>query len=226
LNNRILFVLVFCGFTASASAQSDFNRFTYNAGGGLGIGRHDVASYVGNSPYGVVGAGMNFNRLFAVDAEYMYYDLNFRPSVKLGQNLENQSGRMQSISLDGIITVPKHFGKLSAYGIFGVGFYRRSVSIPSRTLVNGTLYQPAWRWWDLANVSLTQPPTIQVPVPPFQETMSSNSKDAGGFNYGGGINYRLNRLHNSKLYVELRYHRAYHSDGETIVMPITVGLRW
>ena len=43
--------------------------------------------------------------------------------------------------------------------------------------------------------------------------MSSNSKIAGGFNYGGGVTYRLNHLHNSKLYLEYRYHRAYQSDG-------------
>ncbi len=56
--------------------------------------------------------------------------------------------------------------------------------------------------------------------------MSSNSKVAGGFNYGGGLTYRLNHLHNAKLYLEWRYHRAYQSDGKTIVMPVTVGFRW
>jgi hypothetical protein len=58
------------------------------------------------------------------------------------------------------------------------------------------------------------------------QTISSFSKDAGGFNYGGGITYRLNHLHHSKLYIEYRYHRAYQSDGQTIVSPITVELRW
>jgi hypothetical protein len=220
-------LLTFCGLIVSASAQSNFNRFNFTAGGGLGIGRHDVANFVGNSYFEVAGGGVNFSRLFGVDAEYMHYDLGFRPSViNSAANLSNQSGNMQSVSLDGIVTVPRHYGKLGAYGIFGIGFYRRSVSVPSRFLSNGTFYQPAWRWWDLAWVSQTPPQTIQVPTPPFGETMSSNSKAAGGFNYGGGVTYRLNHLHNSKLYIEYRYHRAYHSDGQTIVVPITVGLRW
>jgi Outer membrane protein beta-barrel domain len=218
LSNRILFLLVFCGLVASASAQSNFNRYNFTAGGGLGIGRDDVASYVGNSLFGVVGGGMNFSRMFGVDAEYMYYDLGFRPSVKENQSLSNQSGNMQSISLDGIVTVPRHIGKVGAYGIFGLGFYRRSVSIPSRTFQAVTVYEPAWRWWDIqrdifGNIILPQ-------------TMSSNSKDAGGFNYGGGVTYRLNHLNHSKLFLEFRYHRAYQSDGQTIVMPITIGLRW
>ena len=220
MRNRILFLLTVCGLIVPASAQSNFNRFNFTAGGGLGIGRHDVASYVGSSTFAVAGGGMNFSRMFGVDAEYMYYDLGFRPSVIRNQSLTNQSGRMQSISLDGIVTVPRHYGRLGAYGIFGVGFYRRTVSIPSRTLGPGTIYQPAWRWWDLTWVNNIPGGELNV------QTMSSNSKIAGGFNYGGGVTYRLNHLHNSKLYFEYRYHRAYQSDGQTIVVPITVGLRW
>jgi hypothetical protein len=222
LSNRILFLLAFCGIVASASAQSDFNRFNFTAGGGLGIGRGDVAGFVGNSFHGVVGGGVNFSHMFGVDAEYMYYDLDFRPSVINSQALPDQSGHMQSVSLDGIVNVPRHFGKLGAYGVFGIGFYRRSVSLAhSQNLPVGTDCLPAWRWWDLNCVGT--PPAILTP--PTGQTMSSNSKDAGGFNYGGGVTYRLKHPH-AKLYIEGRYHRAYHSDGQTIVMPITVGLRW
>jgi hypothetical protein len=221
LRIRILFLLAFCGLIASASAQSNFNRFNFTAGGGLGIGRGDVASFVGNSLHGVAGGGINFNRVFGVDAEYMYYNLDFKPSLTDGPaNLRNQSGKMQSISLDGIVTVPRHYGKLGAYGIFGIGFYRRSVSVHPQFLQSGTHYQPAWRWWDLTWVNNIPGGLLSA------QTMSSNSKDAGGFNFGGGVTYRLNHLHNSKLYIEGRYHRAYQSDGQTIVFPITVGLRW
>jgi hypothetical protein len=219
LSNRILFLLVFCGLVASASAQSDFNRFNFAAGGGLGIGRGDVAKFVGNSFDGVAGGGVNFSRMFGVDAEYMYYDLSFRPSVIQSQSLPGASGHMQSVSLNGIVTAPLH-RKFGAYGIFGVGFYRRSVSLAhSQFLQFGTSCLPAWRWWDL-NCGLNN--TI---VTPQGQTMSSNSKDAGGFNFGGGITYRLRYPH-AKLYIEGRYHRAYQSDGKTIVFPVTVGLRW
>jgi Outer membrane protein beta-barrel domain len=220
LRNRILLVFVYCGLIVSASAQSNFNRFSFTAGGGLGIGRGDVASYVGNSNFGVVGGGVNFSRMFGVDAEYMYYGLGFRPGVIQSQHLADQSGRMQSVSLDGIINVPRHFGKLGAYGIFGLGFYRRSVSVPRRFLPAGAQYESAWRWWDLTWANNIPGGSL---TPQY---MSSNSKDAGGFNYGGGLTYRLNHLHNAKIYAELRYHRAYHSDGQTIVAPIAVGLRW
>jgi hypothetical protein len=218
LRNRILFLLVFCGLITSASAQSDFNRFNFTVGGGLGIGRGEVANFVGNSYHGVVGGGMNFSRMFGVDAEYMYYDLGLRPSVSLNQSLNGASGNMQSVSLDGIINVPRHYGKLGAYGIFGVGFYRRSVSATKELLPFDATCRDAWaRWWGIMC------PNGQVQP---QQTLSSYSKDAGGFNVGGGVTYRLSRLYNTKLFVEGRYHRAYHSDGKTIVFPITVGLRW
>jgi hypothetical protein len=218
LSNRILFLLVFCGLIASASAQTTFNRYTYSAGLGLGIGRDDVAAYVGNSFTAVVGGGMNFTKMFGADAEYMYYDLNFRQSVKESQSLADQSGRMQSISIDGLVKVPRRFHNFSAYGIFGIGFYDRTVSIPSRSLQPGTVYQPAWRWWDINRDIFNNIITPQ--------TMGSSSKVAGGFNYGGRITHPLYHLHDADIFLEWRYHRAYQSDGMTIVMPITVGLRW
>src|ERR1035441_7457363 len=100
LSNRILILLVLCGIAASASAQSDFSRYNFTAGGGLGIGRGEVAAFVGNSGHAVLGGGMNFNKMFGVDAEYMFYNLSFRPSVIQGQNLNGASGHMQSISLE------------------------------------------------------------------------------------------------------------------------------
>jgi hypothetical protein len=218
LRNRILFLFAVCGLIASASAQSNFSRFNFTAGGGMGLGRGEVADFVGNSFNGVLGGGMNFSRLFGVDAEYMFYDLNLKRSVSQGQSLNDASGHMQSISLDGIVTVPRHFGKLGAYGIFGVGFYRRSVSANRELLTPPLPCEPTWgRWWGI---------DCYNGVLQGQQYLSSYSKVAGGFNYGGGLTYRLNHLHNAKLYGEWRYHRAYQSDGQTIVMPITVGLRW
>src|SRR6202166_5404889 len=106
LRNRMLFLLVFCGLITSASAQfesaqSDFNRFNFSVGGGLGIGRGEVGSFVGNSYEGVVGGGINFSRMFGVDAEYMYYNLALRPSVIANQSLPGAGGHLQSITVNG-----------------------------------------------------------------------------------------------------------------------------
>jgi Outer membrane protein beta-barrel domain len=218
LSNRILLLLIFCGLVASASAQSNFNRFNFTVGYGPSIGRTYVAAFVGNSYNGVVGGGINLSRMFGVDAEYMYYGLPLRPSVANSfTGLNHASGNLQSVSLNGIVNAPLH-SRLGAYGIFGVGFYRRSVSADRNVLPAGATCQPAWtRWWGIncPNGSLAT-----------QQTLSSFSKDAGGFNVGGGISYRLNHLHHAKVFFEARYHRAYQSDAQTSVIPVTLGLRW
>ena len=218
MSNRILVFLAFCGIAASALAQSNFNRYNFTVGGGLGIGKDEVANFVGNSFQTTLGAGINFTRMFGADAEYMYYDLSFRPSVIQNQSLPGAGGHLQSISLDGIVNVPRHLGKLGAYGIFGIGFYDRSVSANSQLLGTNTICQPVWGRWFGINCLNGTPQTPQ--------TLSSFSRAAGGFNYGGGLTYPINRLHHSKIFVEWRYHRAYQADGQAIVMPITVGLRW
>ncbi len=209
---------------ASASAQSNFSRYNFTLGGGPGIGRDDVASYVGDSSQLVLGAGMNYSKMFGFDAEYMYYNLPFRSNVKNEQGLAGQSGHMQSISLDTIVHVPFHFRNVGAYGIFGLGFYDRTVSLKvPQHLTVGAACQPAWRWWDLTCVLTTpgNPYTIQFP-----QVMSSNSVVAGGFNVGGGITYQMKYMKRANAFFEWRYHRAYQADGETIVMPVTLGLRW
>ena len=220
MRNRTLFFILFMGLgVSSALGQSSFPRFNFNVGGGVGDGRGAVGKFVGNSFEGTAGAGLNFNRMFGFSAEYMYYNLDLRQSVRNSQSLPNATGSLNSVSLNGLFRVPYHLGRWGAYGIFGVGFYRRSVST-HQVLPVGALCQPAWIWWDVNCTGF--PPSIQN----SPQTLSTFTKNAGGYNYGGGITYRMDHLHKANIYVEWRYHKAYQSDVQTIVWPITVGLRW
>jgi len=114
---------------------------------------------------------------------------------------------------------------VGAYGIFGAGFDDRSVSARRQLLEPGTLCQQTYaRWWGIDCV-VTNPAFPYGSVNGAQ-TLSSYSRVAGSFNYGGGITYRLESWHHAKVYLEYRYHHAYQADAETIVWPITIGLRW
>jgi len=160
---------------------------------------------------------MNFSRMFGFNAEYMYYDLPIRQSVAQSQNLNDTSGSLTAISLNGIVRPPVSLAKLGVYGIFGVGFYRRSVSSSTGPIYALTACQPSWVWWDIVCVNgQTQ----------TEQHLASFSKDAGGYNFGGGLTYPLHHFHNAKWFLEYRYHKAYHSDVQTVVWPATVGLRW
>ena len=222
MSHRPLRLLVFLGFViTAASAQSNFKRFNFDVGGGLGIGRGDVGKFVGASYHGVAGGGLNFSRMFGFNAEYMYYDLPLKDSVIQQQFLlPGATGSVQSVSLNGIVHAPFQ-GRWGAYGIGGIGFYHRSVWNRNEPVLAGTTCQPAWIWWDLNCTS-----SGGVPVLSYNQTIATNSRDAGGFNFGGGFTYKLNHLHHAKFYIEARYHRAYHSDVQTTFFPVTAGLRW
>jgi Outer membrane protein beta-barrel domain len=218
LRNLILLCFAFLGVgIGSAMAQSSLPMLNYDVGGGFGIGRGAVGSFVGNSFEAEAGVGMNFTRMFGFNAEYMYYNLNLRQGVSENQALPNGVGHMNSWSLNGLVRAPFHFGRLGAYGIFGVGFYQRVNSATTGAVAAGSRCQPAWVWWDIYCVN---------GFVLSQQYIGSNTKVAGGFNAGGGATYRLNRWHDAKLFLEWRYHRAYTSDIQTTVMPVTVGLRW
>lgn len=224
MRNRAFFILLLIAAAvapALAQDQADnFPRYNFNAGGGYGIGRGAVGSFVGNSFFGVAGAGVNLSRIFGVSGEFMYYDLTLRPSVSNKQGLPSNSGSLDAFSVNGILRAPYHWGPFGVYGIFGVGFYRRTESTTQHTLYPGTVCQPAWVWWD---VYCTGNPPSVLNTP---QTISTLTKDAGGYNFGGGLTYRLNRWHNAKIYAEYRYHKAYDSDTQTVVWPMTFGLRW
>jgi len=218
LRKRTLLSVLFAALSiASAAAQSNFPRYNFDIGGGYGLGRGAVSQFVGDSYQIEGGAGLNFNRMFGFNAEYMYYNLDLKPRVANGQGINNASGYMNSWSLDGLVRAPVHLGDWSAYGTFGVGFYQRIVSSTTGTIPAGSVCQPAWVWWDIY---------CQNGYVLTSQSLRDNTKVAGGFNVGGGITYRLHHMHNANLFAEFRYHRAYTSDVQTSVMPINVGFRW
>ncbi|MGH9641774.1 MAG: hypothetical protein ACRD3Q_05065, partial [Terriglobales bacterium] len=168
-------------------------------------------------------AGWNFSRLFGVSAEYMYYDMPFRPSVARSQSLGSANASLQAISLNGIIRPPYHLGPYGFYGIFGLSGYIRDTYSNTGALLPGTVWQPSWRWWDI--YCQQQINGCFVPDSPSQ-SLGSYRKLAGGYNIGGGLTYSMSRLHHAKVYAEFRFHHPYFSDSDMKVWPITVGLRW
>lgn len=213
--------LTFLGWYATSAqaqeAQPSFPRYNFNVGGGVGIGRGAVGQFVGNSNFLVGGGGLNVSRMFGFSAEYMYYDLGIKPSVRESQSLNHTYGSLNTWSLNTIVRPPFHYGKLGMYGIFGVGFYRRAVSSSTGLVTPGAVCQPSWVWWEIYCVNgFTQ----------FNQYLGSSVKVAGGYNVGGGLTFPTGHLRNSKVFVEFRYHKGYTSDIKTVVWPITVGLRW
>jgi hypothetical protein len=214
LRNRILFLLALGGLGITAASAQTFNRFNFNVGGGFGGALGDVGKFTGTSYNGVAGGGVNFSRAFGVKAEYMYFNLGFDDSVKAGQSLPDATGHVQSATLN-LVYNHSLQGKLGVYAIGGGGWYQRSVEAQSHLLVKDTVCQPAWVLWGI---------TCTNGLLATSQTLSSNSVSGGGYNFGGGFTYRLNKQ--ATVYVEGRYHHANTSDRHTSLFPVTVGLRW
>jgi opacity protein-like surface antigen len=206
------------GLSTAAFAQKDFHRFNFTAGGGWGFNHGTIADFTDGSYNAVVGGGMNFGRHLGFDAEYMYYNLAFQDKLKTQQGLPDAHGRVQSVTLNGLLSFPLQ-GRLGVYAIAGGGWYQRHVSARSETLLVGTVCQPAWVLWSIT-CSTTTPPIILA-----QQTLSSRTVNAGGFNAGGGFTYQLKHPA-LKVFVEGRYHHANHSDVHTTMFPLTVGVKW
>lgn len=214
MRKRILLLLVLCGLGITAASAQTFKRFNFNVGGGYGGALGDVGKFTGASYNGVAGAGMNFSRAFGIRAEYMYFNLNFEDSVKANQSLPDATGHVQSGTLNLVYNLPSQ-GKLGIYVIGGAGWYQRGVDAHAQPLPKGTVCQPAWALWGIACTNgLTD----------TAQTLSSHTVDGGGYNFGGGFTYRLQKR--TRIYVEGRYHHAYTSDQHSSVFPVTVGLRW
>ncbi len=217
MRKRILLLLALGGLGITTAAAQTFNRFNFNVGGGFGHAFGDVGKLTGASYNGVAGAGMNLSRNFGFKAEYMYFNLGFKDSVKTDQSLPDATGKLQSATLN-LFFSHSLGGKVGVYAIGGAGWYRRSVDARSQFLPAGTQCQPAYVLWGIT--CTTTPPIVVSP----SQTLSSHSDDGGGYNAGGGLTYRL--THRTNFYVEGRYHHVYTGDVHTNVFPVTLGLRW
>ena len=217
MRKRILFLLALGGLVIAAASAQDFNRFNFNVGGGFGGATGEVGKFTGISYHGVAGGGMNFSPAFGFKAEYMYFNLGFEDSVKVGQNVPDATGHLQSATLNLFFNHSLQ-GKWGVYAIGGGGWYQRSVDARSQFLPAGTLCEPAWRLWGITCTTVS--PGLVSPA----QTLSSHTVSGGGYNFGGGLTYRVSG--HARVYVEGRYHHASTSDGTTSVFPVTVGLRW
>ena len=216
MSKRILLLGSFLALFLTAASGQQFHRYTLNAGGGPGINRAQINSFLSNSYHFSGGAAYNLNRLFSLQAEYMYYNMPFQSAItQPPQGFPGAKAHVQSGTLNVIFNVPLK-GKWGVYGIGGYGLYQRAVSADKTTLLLGTVCQPAYVFWNVTCVNGVVNP---------EQTISTRDTGAGGYNYGGGFTRRLYgpRL---KFYGEVRYHRTNNRDIRTTILPITFGIRW
>jgi hypothetical protein len=193
----------------------DFNKYTFNVGGGVGIpvsSTSDVAGVNGNA---VVGGGVNFTHALGFTGEFMWHGLP--PSTAALRAINSATGTSSNANLYSVTGnfIFRAGGRLGAYVIGGGGWYHRNWEITAPALVPGTVCGPTFGWWGVTCVNGLVSTTAQL---------HSGSNNGGGLNIGGGFTF--GHPTGAKFYTEVRYHHAFFSNFDTDVLPVTFGIRW
>jgi hypothetical protein len=207
---RFIIVFIYGLLTLPSWAQG----FNFNIGGGPGFPLGRTSDFARTSYNFVVGAGPNLVPHVKLDAEFMFQGLPIHDNIIHHLGFSDVKGRFYSLTSN-LIVGTSIGGHKNAYLIGGGGWYRRTVEAKNTVLSVGEVCEPWW-WWDAQCVH---------GITTSELTVGSRTSSAGGFNFGGGLTFQLGES-SASFYAEVRYHRAFTSNVETSVLPLTFGLRW
>ena len=202
----VLFLLVL-----PARAQS----FNFNFGAGPGFPLSTTADFVHNSYDLVVGGGPNLRAHVRMNAEFMFHGIPVHQDIIKQVGVSDIKGRLYALS-GNLMIGTSIGGTKGAYLIGGGGWYRRTLEAKQTVLQRGTVCAPFWEWWNVQCVDGIYPTDV---------TVGSRTVSAPGFNLGGGLTFGLGESR-ANLYLEVRYHRAFTRSVDTVVLPLTFGVRF
>jgi hypothetical protein len=197
--------------SAGANAQDDFHRFTFNVGGGYtGIGgrQSDRVDHGGNVQ---VGAGFNFNSFLSVNGTFMFHQLGITREALDAASQPDGNVRVYSLTVDPKLSLPKVLG-VKPYVLVGGGWIRRTTQFTQPTLANTIIFDP---WW-----GIYRPGVVVV-----NQVLGTFSTNGGMYNAGLGVDFSLPNTR-MKIFAEGRYVHGFTESSNTILAPLTVGLRW
>ena len=170
-----------------------------------------------------VGAGVNFNRQFAMLAEYQFISDKLPGKIIAETGANGGNAHIWSLTLSPVVSLmPKSSNDVYLTG--GGGFYRKVTNFTDPALAQYCNYY----YCGLVTVN---------------QVVGHFSSNQPGWNIGGGYQHRMGGMFNDskmKLFVEARYLKIYtpaYSNqpnglgattlaADTIQVPVNVGVRW
>ncbi len=204
--------LFVCGMLSVPALAQGYN---VNFGGGPGFPLSQTGKFANTSYNLVAGGGPNIGSHVKLNGEFMFQGLPVKQSLIKETGLSEVKGRLYSLT-GNVFTGISREGK-SLYLIGGGGWYRRTLEAKTTVLQAGSSCSPGWVWWDIECVNGIFPTDI---------TIGSRTVSAGGFNVGVGFAFSIGESGTPSFYTEIRYHRAFTPSVETVVLPVTFGIRW
>lgn len=197
--------------TPTAYGQS----FNFTFGGGPGFPLGTTKDFVHNSYNLVLGGGPNLRSHVKLDAEFMFHGIPVQHGIVKQLGVSDIKGRLYSLTGNVLIGTSIRRSS-SVYLIGGGGWYRRTLEAKQTVLRQGTVCIPFWEWWNVQCVDGVFPTDV---------TVASRTVSAPGFNVGGGLTFGIGESP-ANFYIEMRYHRAFTHTIDTVVLPLTFGIRF
>ena len=201
-------LLSFALFAASTLGHAqDGVQPVFFFGGGPSITTNHLSTYVKNGYHFTGGGGVRAGRGIELLGEFNYNELGVQDDVLTSLQVPDGNARIYSVT--GNIKFPFSTGRVRPYVIGGGGWYRRTVEFTEPSIGSASIFDP---WWGYVG-------DVAVPT---NVVLGSVSRDAGGVNAGGGVSFAVGDR--TRVFAEVRWHRAFHKPTNTTIVPITFGV--
>jgi Outer membrane protein beta-barrel domain len=216
--NLLIFVALLTATLVRPITAQDVSKLTFNVGGGVTTPMNPTAQFAGLSGNFVTGVGYNINNKNSIIGEFMWAGLP--PDRFVLHPIDAPFGSINLYSL----TANYRFGleslgrsRFGVYTIAGGGWYYRYSQIDKNYVVPPlTVCTPYYNYWGYACDSNDYV---------VSQTVAFKGRSAPGVNAGLGFTIRISDS-GWKIYMESRYHYAWHDTVRTTVLPVSFGLRF
>jgi opacity protein-like surface antigen len=197
-------------FTLSAAAQ--WNRVNFSAGAGFSVPAESSSNSVNTGWNLDFRGGYNATRHLALDLDFNYNRADLNNAALLRADEPGGHISIWSLTFNPVYHVLPPRSRFNAYGTAGFGLYHRDLTFTQPVTFNTFFCDPFFGCF---------PGTFTS-----NQVVASFDTYKGGFNAGGGLEYRLGESR-VKLFGEARYQRMFTTNGHDLTyIPTTFGFRW
>src|SRR5581483_2543796 len=204
-------LLVFLLATFSSAVAQSERGFTFGGGAGVSLPSDHLGKEVDTGFNINARGGYNPSRHLGLDLDFLYNHWGLNNTALARLNEPGGSVSIWSVTFNPVYRLaPRH--RIDPYITAGFGVYSRSLTLTQPALINTFACDPFFGCF---------PAAIAV-----NQVIASNTTYKGGWNAGGGIDFRLGEG-KMKVFAEARWQNMFTTHGSDLnYIPVTFGIRW
>ena len=206
---RVLIVAI--SFLTTYAVGQEGHHFNFSAGAGVSFPTADASANLKTGWNLDFRGGYNVSRNFLADLDFAYNHWGLTNAALANFGQPGGYGDVWSLTFAPEIRLaPRE--RIDPYLIAGAGLYHRNLSLTQPANLQTIFCDPFFGYCYPAVVGVNQ-------------VVASFSTYKGGFNAGGGFDFRLSGR--TKVFAEARYNEMFTTHGPNLsYVPVTFGLRW